>query len=125
MRSRAWGIVALSCWWAVPVAQAQQVLQSPPNAFVENRGQWQNGSLFQMRRGNSIVAVGRDGFTIQMLRLEADGTRKRRPGATSSTASVFGWNVGLRFVGSSPAAQVEGLDELPGDYNWLIGNDRS
>lgn len=96
-----------------------------PRAFIENRGQWSNGSLFQMRRGNSVVAVQRDGFTIQMLRIGEYGLPLRRRGEPRPDGTVRGWNLRLRFLGANPSAIVEGVDELPGVHNWLRGSDPS
>lgn len=93
---------------------------APPRAFVENRGQWSNGALFQMRRGNSVVAVQRDGFTIQMLRVDREDGRED---AARPVREVTGYNAGLRFVGANPQAAVMGLDPLPGVHNWLRGSD--
>lgn len=97
---------------------------SPPRAFVENRGQWANGSHFQMRRGNSLVAVRPDGFTIQMLRIDRNA-RDHGADGRDEPATVSGWNLALTFRGASPDAVVRGTDELPGVYNYLRGSDRS
>jgi hypothetical protein len=96
---------------------------STPRAFVENRGQWGNGSLFQMRRGNSVVAVTRDGFTIQMLRMDGASTGNGDVDEVDRSASVSGWNVELEFRGASLLARVEGVEPLPGIHNYLLGND--
>jgi hypothetical protein len=79
-----------------------------PLSFEQNRGQADEATNFQAR------GVG---YTLSLSATEATFLLAR--GSDESSPTVLRMNV----VGANPRAPVEGLNELEGKANYLIGND--
>ncbi|MGH9765914.1 MAG: YCF48-related protein, partial [Blastocatellia bacterium] len=81
-----------------------------PLAFEINRGQASDQIKFLARGGN-----------YDFLLAPAEATLHLRDGAGNLTNQPA--IVRMKFVGGSPSPWLEGLDELPGKSNYLIGAD--
>ncbi|MGH9432229.1 MAG: SBBP repeat-containing protein [Terriglobia bacterium] len=96
---------------------------------------WRN-SPFPMGEGGAE----KQGFPSRRVReLNAEGGKQKAAGSGETRSSQVGTRhlslvthhspagaqamVRLKLVGANPAAQVTGLDELPGKSNYFIGND--
>lgn len=93
-----------------PRAGNPQGLPALPVAFIENAGQWDTGAAFAAQAGGVTLRAEHDGFALAVL----GGRASERP---------EGAVVHLRFEGARAGATLAGEDELPGTYNFLIGND--
>ncbi len=79
-------------------------------AFVENRGQWEEGILFLARRPGMTVRVGSDGFQISLCNAPEEGVEES------------GASLALGFEGGGALAAF-GEDALPGTRGYFVGRD--
>ena len=79
-----------------------------PTAFIENRGQWRNGSRFTVRRAGFDASLHPDGIRFEL------GTRQgERRGFK------------LSFVGASSTARLVGEKRFAGEHSFFLGNDKN
>jgi hypothetical protein len=113
---------------SVGLSAATEVLGSGsrPLAFVENRGQFDPRACFVAREHGVRAYFTRDAFVLQ---LAARGSSRRSLGwlgeLPADDAHVAIANVFLTFEGASRDVSLEGIDLLPGRYNYFLGNDPS
>jgi hypothetical protein len=86
-----------------------------PLTFVKNQGQFDERARFVARQGAVTTYCTREGFVLQLV------TRERQEG--SEEDCVTGANVFFTFEGASSEARVQGLEELPGRFNYFRGQD--
>jgi hypothetical protein len=79
-----------------------------PLAFEQNRGQADEGKQFQARG---------TGYTLSLSPTEASFLLSQGPDEALPTV------LRMHLLGADPAAAVEGLNELAGKVNYLLGND--
>jgi hypothetical protein len=94
-------------------SSALQAFGRLPLAFIENRGQLDERACFVARRGGVRAYFTKNAFVLQLVA----GT------PSSADACIKGANVFLTFEGASPNVVVEGIDTLPGRYNYFMGAD--
>src|SRR5688572_14539311 len=89
-------------------ARVRETYGRLPLAFEQNRGQADEGTNFRARGA---------GYTLSLSATEATFLLAR--GSDEPLPTVLRINL----VGANPGAAVEGLNELEGKVNYLIGND--
>ncbi|MGH9832450.1 MAG: SBBP repeat-containing protein [Blastocatellia bacterium] len=92
-------------------AKAQEAYGKLPLSFEANQGQADGRIKFLSRGANYNFLLAATEATLQ---LRDGGDSARQP-----------TTVRIKFVGANSQAQIEGLDELAGKNNYLIGADRS
>jgi uncharacterized repeat protein (TIGR01451 family) len=95
-------------------SRAGEAYGNLPLSFEANQGQADAAVKFLSR--------GQD-YTLFLTSSEAE-LALRRPGSADKTQSDNAV-VRMQLVGANAAAQVSGLDQLPGKSNYLIGSDRA
>jgi hypothetical protein len=90
-----------------------------PLSFEPNRGQADGQTRFLCRGGNYVVSLEP---TAMVVTLTFPATTVRPAGLTSIASKPRRADLRMRFVGADPAAQIEGVDRLPGKSNYFIGN---
>jgi|GEM_PF-1335893 len=96
-----------------------------PLSFEANRGQSDYQTEFLVRSGGYLVGLSAHEALFSL------GRRSVSRGADQSLAAsgagdrnqTIGSVVRMKLVGGNPAAQMRGVDELPGKTNYFIGND--
>jgi hypothetical protein len=83
-----------------------------PLSFVENLGQWDTPARFVARRGPMVARFEKDAIVLQLETRDADG-------------HVTGVVVRLAFEGAASGVALQGGEQQPGRYNYLLGSDRS
>src|SRR5262249_39590061 len=113
---------------ATPAHPAQGV------RFELNQGQTDRAAGFVVRgAGYPMFLAGPDAVMVMAKAPATDagaaagsGSRSTARGGTAPTrVTVTGPVVRLPTAGGNPAAQVTGVDRLPGVSNYLVGSDRS
>jgi Beta-propeller repeat len=87
-----------------------------PLAFVENRGQTDARVRYYAHGPRYAFYLTPDALVLSFA-------RPAEPGATTAGRPVGGVNLALRFLGASPGVIVEGEDRVPGELNYLRGDD--
>ena len=99
------------------------------SGFIENLGQWNDEALFEMD-GSLNVWLRQDGLVYQSADYSAfmPTGQEAQPVTTEAPAvappdepEVNYHAVRANFVGGEPSS-VAGLNQLPGYYNWLVGD---
>ncbi|MEQ8764601.1 MAG: hypothetical protein RL885_11785 [Planctomycetota bacterium] len=116
--------------------RAASLLGRLPLAFVENIGQWDEGLRFVARGSSMLVGLKADGFKIGLRQSTSDpsacelpadalpGLGKLDPSAADSAPrQVDGLSIDLTFEGANARVTPLPEGELPGRYNFFIGND--
>jgi len=117
---------------AIYIAQGAQAQGSdlPPgfvasdSGFIENVGQWDAAVKYHLRGGLGVWLT-EQGFVYNAVELMQDlGNRTTPDGLTGAVqvepgTEVNGHAVAVNFVGQEGAGALEGLEPLPGTYNWL------
>src|SRR5262245_5939023 len=107
--------------WQRPLAlqrrPATPTLGGMPFSFIENRGQWDQRARFPVL-GPEMSVV----FTPSAFAIELAGRQDR---STASSDSIAHAGVFLTFEGADEGVVLEGVDPLPGRYNYFIGRDPS
>jgi hypothetical protein len=109
-------------------ASIVETLGSLPLAFVENQGQVDRRVRYSARCGGMTTYFTDTAFVMQLVRREITVPRAEEFGQLEPSAkeeSISGASVFLTFEGASPDVLLEGRGELPGRYNYLMGNDPS
>jgi hypothetical protein len=83
-----------------------------PTVFVENRGQLDDRVRFAARHRGMDAYFTRESFVLQLVQRDA-----RDPDA------LIAASLALEFEGVASEPVVEGLEPLPGRYNYFLGND--
>lgn len=91
-------------------AQARTWFRKLPIIFEANRGQTNSEVKFLSRGSGYALFLTSSGAVLSL---------SERPSAQRITARVLR----MKLVGANAAAQVEGLDRLPGRTSYFIGND--
>src|SRR5262245_3488615 len=124
---RAVGALLVSCWLTqlclaqdppattVPSAITRRPRASfarMPTVFVENRGQLDDRLLFSARHRGMDAYFTSQSFVLQLVQRDA-----REPEAAIAAS------LALEFEGAAGEPVVEGLEPLPGRYNYFLGDD--
>jgi hypothetical protein len=88
-----------------------------PLSFIENRGQWDERARFSVRGPEMAVF-----FTPHSFAIDLAGRQER---STASSDRITHAGVFLTFEGADEGVVLEGVDPLPGRYNYFIGRDPS
>ncbi|MEW6747536.1 MAG: hypothetical protein AB1486_32795 [Planctomycetota bacterium] len=111
---------------------AHGLLSRLPLAFIENRGQIDERARFYARRGGMKAYFTEKGFALQLVSRPPDHASTGPMASPLSDREVLpdgepttGANLFLTFEGASPGVTIEGLEQLPGRYNYFLGNDPS
>ncbi len=115
----------------IPEASEQQVLATYgklPLSFEANQGQTDEQVKFLSRGGGYTLFLTSTEAVLVLRKAEAPPPKHAtdtmpttmEPEAAESTPPAV---LRMKLVGSNPAPQVEGVDELPGKSNYFIGND--
>ncbi len=98
-----------------------------PLSFEANQGQWNEQVRFISRGSGYTLFLTPTEMTLTLARGHGSGVRDRRrtlgEGPTADHRPLPPSVLQMMLVGANPSAKVEGLDELPGKSNYLIGND--
>ena len=106
----AMGIVAYGLEFGRPSMGSKSgpsIWASLPTTFVENQGQWRNGSRFAVRRGAVNAALHADRIRFELA-------------ASGASRKAFE----LHFVASSEATRLSGERQLAGEHAFFLGNDK-
>lgn len=99
--------------------------------FVQNKGQWDNTSDFQAQVPGGRVGVSANGFSVELLDMEALEHRHlaghesidEATGQASADA-VRGHYFKINLLGSNPNVRPVAEHQLDGHYNYFLGNDK-
>ncbi len=116
---------------AFSLEQANQVLQSTPSYFTENKGQWPSNILFAGNTDFGKVAFANDAIYYQMIQVEdpsTDPLDQLSPiedvSLMTASPTILSHFIKLTFT-ESHTPHIQGLNPLPHYNNYLIGNDPS
>ncbi|MCX7980546.1 MAG: SBBP repeat-containing protein [Bacteroidia bacterium] len=121
---------------AQSLATQKMVEKSQALAFIPNRGQWHPDALFLARLGGIDCWIARDGLVLDFFQFkdqepqvpEAFPVPEPLPdklGRDHQPQVRYGHVVRLRLLGANIHAEPAGLHQLPGFFNYFIGNDPS
>jgi len=118
------------------IARLSHTLNSVPITFTKNVGQWPDSILFRASAGGTVMWFVENGIYYQFTRKVSNSASDGAvfTGETDSRAaypdrfqrgadSVEMTLVKAEYVGSSPIAEVVGLEELSFKCNYFIGDD--
>jgi RHS repeat-associated protein len=112
------------------VTAAQRALNQQSLAFEPNLGQTDARVRFLARAGSyGLYLTGTDAVMVMPVRTQVvDNTASLgRPGLASDpqqgAAPPLLQAIGMRLVGANADAPAEGLQKLPGNSNYFLGND--
>ncbi|HWY70444.1 MAG TPA: SBBP repeat-containing protein [Terriglobales bacterium] len=96
-----------------------------PMSFEANQGQADPRAKFISRGKGYRLFLGRDGAELSLRKVsqgnrKLDRSAKLEAGSAQASSSEV---VTMKLVGSNRAAEVRGVDRLPGKSNYFIGND--
>ncbi|MCW5900745.1 MAG: PKD domain-containing protein [Flavobacteriales bacterium] len=110
---------------AAPIKGLPEDVIAGQGAFLENRGQWDDPSLFRAAHGDLHVFMERDAITLSWVSAGGPDGHAGCPkqGAIPSPSHVKGHAWRMRFQGASPDVLVAG--ERPGQarYHFIKGQD--
>jgi hypothetical protein len=86
-----------------------------PSPSSRTKGSSTSGLSFVARHGADHDLLHRDGFVLQLV------SRERQEAMEEDC--ITGANVFFTFEGASARARVQGLEELPGRFNYFRGQD--
>lgn len=97
--------------------------------FVENKGQWPGQVLFRVELESGWMYVEKTAITFDLRDGRAMEEIHERHAAKEVTdwlpVRIQGHSYRVEFEGASENPVVKTFGELPGKYNWFIGNDPS
>ncbi|MCI0585329.1 MAG: hypothetical protein L0323_00650 [Planctomycetes bacterium] len=113
-----------------PSVAGNELLKRVPFTFVENLGQWPEGTRFLGRRGGGVaVHLERNAIVLQLLGRNA-GPREESPlpgprlaGRVEAREPRPVANARFLFEGSRDDVCLAGRDVTPTLYNFFLGND--
>jgi hypothetical protein len=91
-----------------------------PMSFEPNRGQTDKRVEFLSRGAGYNLFLTQTEATLALYKNKEESDSTSR-GHHSTLSSI----VRMKFKGANTKARIEGLDQLPGKSNYLIGNDRA
>ena len=95
---------------------------SLPLFFEANRGQTDSRVRFLSRSAGYTLFLTPSEITLMENRTSAGAAQKVARSAGDST-TLPPAVIRMKMVGSNPATELAGIDELPGKVNYLVGND--
>ncbi len=108
-------------WAALGIAASLEAAGGVSSRFIANKGQWDPSVRFLARKGNMNVWITGDGVTYDLYASSYSAAMTPLRRASEAPAGLHGHVI--RFKWANPAARAEGIDRLPGCYNYFIGND--
>ncbi len=102
--------------------QAGEAYGKLPLSFEANQGQTDAEVKFLSRgRGYTLFLTATEAvLALGQVRPDAESPGVPKPGRSERTAPT---PLRIQFLGTNPTSQATGLDELPGQVNYFIGND--
>ncbi len=101
---------ALNAWGLTVPAHVPAAFGNLPLYFEANQGQAGHAALFVARGNGCQFSISPAGAQFDLQKTDA-GTKK-----------TSGRTVQMQFVGAGSQAQVQGIDELSGKINYLVGD---
>jgi hypothetical protein len=95
-----------------------EALGNIPLSFQANLGQTDPNAKFLAKSRNFSIQLANNTVVFSFAGNESAGAGADTQGKSKSTTE-------LRLVSGSPDCEMEGLDELPGKVNYLVGTDPS
>jgi gliding motility-associated-like protein len=92
--------------------------------FIENRGQWEAGILYQAEMDGAVAWCERDAIVFDLFDAAAMAGTHARVEAPLP-AAIRRHAVRMRFLSADEGTRPEASDELRGYHNYLLGRDRS
>ena len=98
--------------------------------FQENKNQWHENVLFKADFHGGSVFLESDGLTYSVLDLEdlnrvRHDHHKRIDNIFDFDPFIDGHAYRMKWVGSNPLPQADGINERPEYYNYFLGRDQS
>ncbi len=115
-----------------PQARVEATLRSSPVMFIENVGQFDERTRFQVRGGLGTMWLTEDAIWITAVERSHVGPLERfdleRPGVQRTNVErrdepLRGVNLKLSFPGANPNLRIEPFDRLDTVVSYFIGND--
>ncbi|MEW6745195.1 MAG: SBBP repeat-containing protein [Planctomycetota bacterium] len=94
-----------------------------PLAFVENLGQLDRRVAFSTRKGSPSAYFTKDAIVLRLTPQKP--VPPRAPSQEPGREDGEGANIFLTFEEASSEVAIEGCEQLPGRYNYLLGSDPS
>ncbi|MDX6288212.1 MAG: hypothetical protein QOH42_11, partial [Blastocatellia bacterium] len=92
-----------------------------PLSFEQNLGQWDSRAKFSARGAGYNLFLTANGAVLELRKRKSRSIKTS--GETLPETSLA--RLGLNLQGANRNAHFEGVDQLPGHLNYLIGNDRA
>jgi uncharacterized repeat protein (TIGR01451 family) len=107
------------------LARGRKARETIPLSFEVNEGQTDSPVKFLARGRGFCLFLTSEGAKLRLRRPGAsqEDAAAPRDTASASRAAPATAVVGLRLAGANPAPRAEGLDELPGKSNYILGQD--
>jgi len=128
-------VVLISCCCLLTRDRAAQIIPAALHgnlamSFEPNEGQFDAGVKFVSRGGGYTLQLADTEATLflghsakrfpRLISAREHGQRPRfRENGKHEPRSILQ----MRFIGSNPQPRIEGVQELPGKLNYLVGND--
>lgn len=115
----------------IDLARAKETLAKIGPTFIENRGQWPRGVRYYSRTNGLDLWVTERGVTYDIYQVHAaaatsmESPVKRAINERSMPTSRSGHRIRMEFVGAKGAGLAKGVKQVPGEFNFFIGNDPS
>jgi hypothetical protein len=114
--------------FACPAAAAAEARVSEaygklPLHFEANRGQTHEDVRFLARGPGYSLFLTPTEAVLTLVKPESPARKPTAHGKSEPRGPATGTVVRMTFAGANPDLRVTGLDELPGEANYFIGND--
>ncbi len=106
---------------AATQAKVNEAYGKLPLSFEVNRGQADAPVRFLSMGGNYSILLGPNGVALNLKGAEL-GTKSESSDRSAQKARTHSV-INVQFINANPSPQIEGMDELPGKSNYLIGSD--
>lgn len=107
-------------------SQVSEAYGKLPLSFEINRGQVANPVKFLSRGSGYTLLLTPTGAIISLPKNQPEGTDPlTRDGLSQTDAEASATTFGMSLVGANSHPRINGLDELPGKSNYLMGSDAS
>lgn len=124
MRSRS--LLLCITFITLTIASQAQIVTMPEASYIENRGQWDERARFLLRSHRLDLWLGRGEVMINFRNLDrSDGRfspRIRQVDDNATAMQVTGHVIRMRFVGADRASTLNGIEPLPGRFNYFVGD---
>ncbi len=97
----------------------------PPVAFVENKGQWDDGSKYRVNIPNGLMRLTASGFIYNFRDAKDLEKANEVLEATGENIKVKGHTYKVNFIGANKNSRFTGENKKNNYNNYFIGNDKS